>query len=37
MASAAILPNTVDMMQALRAMVKEGIPVNPADIAFLSP
>lgn len=37
MASAAILQNTVDMMQALRAMVKEGIPVNPADIAFLSP
>ena len=34
MASAAILQNTVDMMQALRAMVKEGIPVNPADIYF---
>ncbi|KJK14128.1 hypothetical protein UB46_39485 [Burkholderiaceae bacterium 16] len=37
MASAAIRPNTVDMMQALRAMVKEAMPVNPADIAFLSP
>ncbi len=37
MASAAILQNTVDMMQALRAMVREDIPVNPADIAFLSP
>ncbi|RZF26112.1 Tn3 family transposase [Paraburkholderia sp. UYCP14C] len=37
MASAAILQNTVDMMQALRAMVKEGIAVNPDDIGFLSP
>lgn len=37
MASAAILQNTVDMMQALRSMVKEGIQVNPDDIRFLSP
>jgi TnpA family transposase len=37
MASTAILQNTVDMMQALRSMVKEGIQVNPEDIGFLSP
>jgi len=37
MASAAILQNTVDMMQALRSMVNEGIEVNPDDIGFLSP
>ncbi|AJZ56150.1 tn3 transposase DDE domain protein [Paraburkholderia fungorum] len=37
MASAAILQNTVDMMQALRSMVKDGIEVNPDDIRFLSP
>ncbi|MGE8453688.1 MAG: Tn3 family transposase, partial [Pseudomonadales bacterium] len=37
MASAAILQNTVDMMQALRSMVNEGIQVNPDDIGFLSP
>ena len=36
-ASAVILQNTVDMMQALRAMVKEGIKVDVADIGFLSP
>jgi hypothetical protein len=37
MASVAILQNTMDRMQALRAMVKEGIAVNPYDIGFLSP
>ncbi len=37
MASVAILQNTVDLMQALRSMVKEGIQVNPDDIRFLSP
>ncbi|SPC06684.1 Tn3 family transposase [Cupriavidus oxalaticus] len=36
-ASAVILQNTADMMQALRAMVKEGIQVDVADIGFLSP
>ncbi|WP_143010781.1 Tn3 family transposase, partial [Cupriavidus necator] len=36
-ASAVILQNTADMMQALRAMVKEGIKIDVADIGFLSP
>jgi TnpA family transposase len=36
-ASAVILQNTADLMQALRTMVSEGIKVNVADIEFLSP
>ncbi|WP_454727828.1 MULTISPECIES: Tn3 family transposase [Cupriavidus] len=36
-ASAVILQNTADMMQALRAMVKEGIKIDVTDIGFLSP
>ncbi|BDB29187.1 transposase (plasmid) [Cupriavidus sp. P-10] len=36
-ASAVILQNTADMMQALRAMVKEGIKVDVAAIGLLSP
>ena len=36
-ASAVILQNTADMMQALRAMEKDGIKVDVDDIGFLSP
>ncbi|ARM04497.1 Tn3 family transposase [Burkholderia pseudomallei] len=36
-ASAVILQNTVDMMQALRNMVAEGEKIRPQDIEFLSP
>jgi hypothetical protein len=36
-ASAVILQNTADMMQALRAMEKDGIKVDVDDISFLSP
>jgi len=36
-ASAVILQNTVDMMQALRGMVDSGEKVRAEDIAFLSP
>lgn len=36
-ASAVILQNTADMMQALRDMEKEGIKVDVDDISFLSP
>jgi len=36
-ASAVILQNTVDMMQALREMVANGEKVRAEDIAFLSP
>nr|WP_231935961.1 transposase [Burkholderia sp. Bp7605] len=36
-ASAVILQNTVDMMQALREMVANGEKVRTEDIAFLSP
>ncbi len=36
-ASAVILQNTVDMMQALREMVSNGENVRAEDIAFLSP
>lgn len=36
-ASAVILQNTVDMMQALREMVSEGVSIRPEDLEFLSP
>ncbi|ODV41000.1 hypothetical protein AWV79_02470 [Cupriavidus sp. UYMMa02A] len=36
-ASAVILQNTADMMQALCDMEKEGIKVDVDDISFLSP
>jgi len=36
-ASAVILQNTVDMMCALRDMVREGEPIRSEDIEFLSP
>jgi TnpA family transposase len=36
-ASAVILQNTVDMMQALREMVSEGGSIRPDDLEFLSP
>lgn len=36
-ASAVILQNTADMMQALRTMVNEGTQVKVSDIEFLSP
>jgi hypothetical protein len=36
-ASAVILQNTVDMMQALREMVANGEKVRAEDIEFLSP